>query len=222
MCEPRASLSTPPETSYIPPVSATSDTTLLSARALARLGRDLHRRGWLPATSGNLSARLPSGDVLITASGLHKGRLRPEDMVEVDPEGTPRAEGQRPSAETALHLQRYREGPSTGAVVHVHSPNATLISLRATGELRFRGYELLKAFPGVRTHDVELVVPIFPNDQDMRRLANVIERRRRHDPFYGYLIVGHGLYAWGDTLDDALRHLEAFDFLFHCKLMGGP
>lgn len=192
------------------------------ARALAEIGRDLHGRGWLPATSGNLSARLDNGNVVITASGLHKGRLDQSSFLEVDPDGAPVASDRRPSAETLLHLERYRANPSTEAVFHVHSPNATLISLRAEGELVLSGYELLKAFPGIDSHEARLAVPIFPNDQDMVRLSARIERHRRRTAFFGYLIAGHGLYAWGDSLDDALRHVEAFDFLFHCKLLGGP
>lgn len=189
------------------------------AAALVRLGRDFHRRGWLPATSGNLSARLDNGNIAITASGLHKGRLRPSDLLEVDLNGQALEPGRRPSAETALHLARYRADPSIQAVFHVHSPHATLVSRRHREALVLRGYEILKAFPGFDTHEAELVVPIFPNDQDIPRLSERVEAWRSAHPLYGYLIAGHGLYAWGASLDDALRHVEAFDFLFHCALL---
>ena len=39
-----------------------------------------------------------------------------------------------------------------------------------------------------------------------------------NEPIYGYLIAGHGLYAWGRDMAETLRHLEAFDFLFECEL----
>jgi len=35
---------------------------------------------------------------------------------------------------------------------------------------------------------------------------------------WGYLIDGHGLYAWGRDMPEARRHLEAFEFLLHCEL----
>jgi methylthioribulose-1-phosphate dehydratase len=35
---------------------------------------------------------------------------------------------------------------------------------------------------------------------------------------HGFLIDGHGLYAWGASIGDAMRHLEAFDFLLGCEL----
>jgi methylthioribulose-1-phosphate dehydratase len=35
---------------------------------------------------------------------------------------------------------------------------------------------------------------------------------------HGYLIGGHGFYTWGESVDAALRHVEAFEFLFECEL----
>ena len=37
-------------------------------------------------------------------------------------------------------------------------------------------------------------------------------------PLWGYLIDGHGLYAWGRDMAEARRHLEAFEFLLGCEL----
>jgi methylthioribulose-1-phosphate dehydratase len=39
-----------------------------------------------------------------------------------------------------------------------------------------------------------------------------------HPDCVGYLIRGHGLYTWGPRMADALRHVEAFEFLFECEL----
>jgi methylthioribulose-1-phosphate dehydratase len=36
--------------------------------------------------------------------------------------------------------------------------------------------------------------------------------------FWGYLIEGHGLYAWGRDMAEARRHLDAFEFLINCEL----
>ena len=35
---------------------------------------------------------------------------------------------------------------------------------------------------------------------------------------HGYLVAGHGLYAWGRNMKEAHRHVEAFEFLFDCAL----
>jgi methylthioribulose-1-phosphate dehydratase len=116
-------------------------------------------------------------------------------------------------------VQIYRRFTSAGAVLHPHSVNATLLSRLHRGHLVLRDYELLKAFPGVDTHAFELVVPNFSNDQDIARLANEVDAyMNSHTPVHGYLIAGHGFYTWGETVEDALRHVEALEFLFECEL----
>jgi methylthioribulose-1-phosphate dehydratase len=188
------------------------------ARELVDAGRFLFERGMVPATSGNLSARLADGSLAITVSGRHKGRLTEADIMRVDAEGHSLDE-RRPSAEALLHVQIYRRFNEAGAVLHPHSVNATLLSLLVHGQLVLQGYELLKAFSGVDTHDRSLIVPIFPNDQDMVRLAAAVDGwMDEHDQVHGYLIAGHGFYTWGRGVDEALRHVEAFEFLFECEM----
>ena len=201
------------------------DTTTEFARRAAELveaGRVLYAQGMVPATSGNLSARLSDGRIAVTVSGRHKGRLTPADIMPVDAEGRS-LDGRRPSAETLLHCQIYRRFPAARAVLHPHSVNATLLSMHSSGDLCLEDYELLKAFPGVDTHQCQVTVPIFANDQDIARLAGVVDawmdgRPDSEGPIHGYLIAGHGFYTWGETVEDALRHVEAFEFLFDCEI----
>ena len=61
-------------------------------------------------------------------------------------------------------------------------------------------------------------VPVFPNTQDMPELAAWVEAKLDEQPMWGYLIDGHGLYAWGRDMAEARRHLEAFEFLLGCEL----
>ena len=189
------------------------------ASELIEAGRFLHSRGWVPATSGNFSARINEGHFAITVSGRHKGELSEDDIMKVDRLGSPVATDKRPSAETMLHTALYNRYPMVGAVLHTHSVKATLLSRLSAGELVFEDYELLKAFEGVTSHEARIVVPIFPNDQDIPRLSLQVEHYLDHHPaVHGYLIGGHGLYTWGSTLRDTLRHIEAFEFLFECEL----
>lgn len=192
-------------------------------RALIDAGCELHARGWVPATSGNFSARLNEREIVLTVSGRHKGKLDETGLMRADLEGRPAGTDQRPSAETLLHTQLYKRYPEVGTVLHVHSVNATLISRAVqragTQDLVLAGYELLKAFPGCVTHATSMRVPVFDNDQDIARLAGRVDTwLDANDPVYGYLIAGHGLYAWGRDMAETLRHLEAFDFLFECEL----
>jgi methylthioribulose-1-phosphate dehydratase len=185
---------------------------------LSRAGRFFFERGWVPATAGNFSARLDGHQLIITASGRHKGELDAEGFLLVGLDGEVLSPGRKPSAETGLHLQLYRRAPELGAVLHTHSLHATLLSRLSPGGVVLEGYEVLKALPGVVTHEVRLEVPVFPNDQDIPRLAARVEDyMREHPGLPGYLIEGHGFYTWGRTVADARRHMEAFEFLFECE-----
>ncbi|PTQ69448.1 methylthioribulose 1-phosphate dehydratase [Pseudomonas sp. GV071] len=183
-------------------------------------GRFLYGRGWSPATSSNYSARLSATEALLTVSGKHKGQLGRDDVLATDLQGNSLEPGKKPSAETLLHTQLYQWRADIGAVLHTHSVNATVLS-RAThaNELVFEDYELQKAFSGIATHESQVRVPIFDNDQDIARLAAKVQPwLEQHPDCVGYLIRGHGLYTWGAQMNDALRQVEAFEFLFECEL----
>lgn len=193
---------------------------LLGVMALA------HHAGakdWVPATSGNFSVRIDATDCAITASGGDKGKLTRDGVIRAPIAGA----HVRQSAEAPLHYLMYRLSPEIGAVAHVHAQPSVLASLIHLPERRVRieGLELLKAFNGIETHDTHLDVPIFDNDQDMDALAHRVEKKLKADGLgFGFLLAGHGLYAWGRDATEALRHLDAFDYLFTLllKLRGIP
>jgi len=121
--------------------------------ALCATARWCYARGWVPATSGNFSVR--SGvHILITPTGLDKGALTPEDLLEINPEGVAVAGRGRPSAETGLHTVIYRARSGAHAILHAHSIWNTLLSGRfaSKGHVPLEGYELLKGLSGVTTH----------------------------------------------------------------------
>lgn len=190
------------------------------AQEIIEAGRFLYDRGWSPATSSNYSTRLSASEALLTVSGKHKGQLGPDDVLATDLDGNSLEPGKKPSAETLLHTQLYRWKPEIGAVLHTHSVNATVLSrLTLADSLVFADYELQKAFSGISTHESQVLVPIFDNDQDIARLAARVQPwLEQHPDCVGYLIRGHGLYTWGPRMSDALRQVEAFEFLFECEL----
>jgi len=182
--------------------------------------RELSDAGWTPATSSNFSMRLDDRHAAITISGRDKGKLTEADIMVVDFDGKAVGTNNRPSAETLLHTQLYRRFPDTGCILHTHSHNQTVASrlYAGAGHLRLEGYELLKAFAGNETHETEVLVPVLPNSQDMHTLAAQVDALLDSRPLWGYLIDGHGLYAWGRDMAEARRHLDAFEFLIGCEL----
>ena len=200
--------------SPMPPILSFAE----AAAGVIAMARFAGARGWVPATSGNFSVRMDDRRAALTATGTNKAELDEQGVIEAAITGPrhPRA-----SAEAPLHLARYGAAPAIGAISHMHSMAATILSRRhaRAGVLRLEGWELLKAFSGVTTHEVEIDIPIVPNDQDTDRLAALVEERLDGASVCpGYLIAGHGLYVWGATATETIRHMEAFDFLLAAQL----
>ena len=187
------------------------------ANLIAEAGYSLNARGWTPATSSNFSMRLDQKHCAITVSGKHKGRLQPNDVMVVDFEGNA-LDNRKPSAETLLHTQLYDWSEDIGAVLHTHSSTSTIVSLHWPADtITFSCYEILKAFPGIETHDTSLTLPIFDNTQDIPSLTGKVSDWLNQCPNTpAYLIRGHGVYTWGADMPSCERHLEALEFLLEC------
>jgi methylthioribulose-1-phosphate dehydratase len=187
------------------------------AQRLAGAGRRFDQRGWVLGTSGNFSA-VAGRDPLrlaITRSGAAKGELSADDILEIDANGAVVGGGGSPSAEARLHLEIVRHR-GAGAVLHTHSVWSTILSDRWASEngLAIDGYEMLKGLEGVTSHEHREWIPILENDQDMTRLADAVrETLSEHPACHAFLLRRHGLYTWGDTLPQAVRHVEIVEFL---------
>jgi len=192
--------------------------SITAAREIVEVGAFLSLRNLAPATSGNISRRIDGATIAVTRSGVDKGELVEQDVLVVDmasaiPGGA--------SAETMLHLALYRDRPAVGAVIHTHSLAAALLSSvhETQGELILQGLELLKALEGVTTHEARVSLAVFPNDQDIPRLAaRVSQELRRRPEAVAYLIAGHGLYSWGGSMPEARRHVVALEYLLTYEL----
>ena len=197
---------------------ASSDEFLEKTQHLIEAGRFIDSKGWVPATSGNFSARLSNGTIAITVSGKHKGRLDSDDIMLIDADGHS-LDGKKPSAETLLHTAIYRRFPDMHAVLHPHSLNSILISRLFKDEIVLNDYELLKALTNIDTHDARAVIPVFANDQDIPRLSEQVDRYMdNRGLIHAYIIAGHGFYTWGKSVQEALRHVEALEYLFDCEI----
>jgi methylthioribulose-1-phosphate dehydratase len=211
------------------PMSPGGDSHQPEIDALCATARWCYTRGWVPATSGNFSVRPIAADmgksaperIFITPSGLDKGTLQPDDLLEVDFEGRRVAGSGKPSAETGLHLVLYRARPGARAILYVHTVWNTLISARYAprGHVPIEGYEILKGLSGVTTHEHLEQVPVLLNSQDYSELASGMARALNEFPgAHGVLLSRHGLYTWGESVAEARRHLECLEFLFEIEV----
>jgi len=191
------------------------------ALQLAEVGRQCYARGWALGTSGNFSAvsRHDPLRLAITVSGVDKGTLSADEIVEIDDRGTVVAGSGKPSAEASLHVAIAR-ARGAGAVLHTHSIWGTILSdTAAGGGLEIEGYEMLKGLDGVATHEHREWLPILDNTQDWVAAVPHVESVLAERPdAHGFLIRRHGLYTWGRDLAEAKRQVEILEFLF--EVMG--
>ena len=190
-----------------------SDFRTAAVESLIRVSKELAERGWLRATSGNLSIRdTQTGTVYITRSGADKQRLQSDDVLTLSAHGEIVQGSGRPSFETAIHQAIYRS-VDAGAVFHVHTVYNNLVSRHTVdGGIEFHDHEMLKAL-GHWDEGARITLPVVPNYADIDRLAEAVAKVVSPS-VPAVLLARHGIYAFGETADAALRHLEAFEFLF--------
>ena len=191
-----------------------------AAREIIKAGNHLESLQLAPATSGNYSIRTDDNEMAITVSGTHKGRLELNQIMRADLSGNS-LDGNKPSAEILLHCLIYKLYPKVNAVLHTHSVACTVLTrLKANDDdITLSGYEMLKAFPDIDTHDTSVILPIFENTQDMAELSKRVNAYLgKHLETPAYLIRCHGLYGWGVDMDEAMRVIEATEMLLSTEM----
>lgn len=169
---------------------------------MVRVGRLMWERGYLAATDGNLSARLGSGRLLVTPSGLSKGFLSENDLLTIGLDGSPvpsyRGQGQRPSSEILMHLEVYRQRPDVGAAIHAHPPLATACSIAGVSLARCIIPEVIVSLGGIPT--AKYATP--GTDEVSESIRQAI---RDYDAL---ILAHHGSLTVGKTLWEAYMRLE--------------
>lgn len=198
----------------------TGDDKILAAELVETI-RFFAEKSWTPATSSNFSVRSSQipGHFLISRSGVDKSKFKLEDLILINTEGEIHPDFRKPevksSAETGIHTEIYKNFPNTNCVLHTHSVLATTLSYAQARnkEIIFEGLEILKGLEGNATHELQEVMPIVSNSQ---HIPDIMRELAPLGPKHGFLIAGHGLYAWGKDIPTAKRHIETFEFLFEC------
>lgn len=175
----------------------------------------LYDRGYVVSNDGNVSARTPRNTVLITPSGVGKGRMEPHMLVETDLEGHILSGDRHPSSEGKMHWMVYREREDVMAVVHAHPPISTAFAIcrrplkeRYLAELIVGLGEVpVTEFAMLSTDEVPDSVRPFVRDHSAVLLAN------------------HGALTWGPSLLSAFDRLEVVEqtakVYYYVNQMGG-
>jgi len=99
--------------------------------AVLAAAKDMLRRGLVEGTAGNISARRPDGNIVITPSSVDYADMVLEDLVLVDTDGAVLAakDGRSPSSEMKLHLACFQAFDDIGSVIHSHPVWATMFAI---------------------------------------------------------------------------------------------
>jgi L-fuculose-phosphate aldolase len=173
------------------------------AHEMIHVGRALLERGLTRGTSGNLSARTPTG-MLITPSAVPWNELQADGLIELslqpDEAGEPvvigddAARNLRPSSEWRLHASVLWARIDVGAVVHAHPPFATALSCLRR---RIPAFHYMVAAAG--GHDIPCApYATFGTAELAGAVAETLADRR------ACLMANHGMIALGSTPTDAL------------------
>lgn len=96
--------------------------------------RTMLERGYLKATEGNISVRVPGRELyVVTPSNYDYEKMRVEDICVVDFDGEhipdDSGTGLPPSIECGMHANVYRTRPDVNAIVHTHQPYASALAV---------------------------------------------------------------------------------------------
>lgn len=176
--------------------------------AIIEVGRRLYEKGLVAAAEGNISVRVPGGE-MVTASGLSKGFLTAEQIVFIDeqghaPQGAPAA-----SSETLMHTAIYRLRPDVQAIVHAHPPAATAF---AVAQIPLDAPILAESV--LLLGRVPVVAYQAPGTAD---LAHAVAQALGEG--HAALLANHGAITIGRTLTQAHHRMETLEHLARVLMM---
>lgn len=187
---------------------------------LCELLRLFYERGWVTGTGGGICALEGPGRLLLAPTGVHKERVRPEDLFVVDPDTgrilePPANAALRPS-ECGDIFRAVIARRGAGSVVHSHALAAVLVCDDAGDAVSIERLEMLKGIPGLSNNDRHLV-PVVDNTAREPELVVDVERVLDDERFRSAFAIGvrdHGAYVWGADAWEAKKHAEVYHFLF--------
>ena len=89
----------------------------------------MDRYGLVALSGGNVSLRMPTGEVIVTPSGMIYDEMVPEDMLVVDMDGNIIEGERKASVDTLALLYIFKHRPDINCVIHTHQPYATGLGL---------------------------------------------------------------------------------------------
>lgn len=169
------------------------------------LAKSLFDRGLTAGSSGNISARLDDGGLLVTPTGVSLGFLDPARLSHIDSSGR-LLEGNAPTKEMPLHMAFYDTRPDrTGAVVHLHSTHTVAYSMLPGVDVNSL-LPPLTAYSIMRLGRVALLPYFRPGDPAMGDAVRGLAGRRS-----AVVLANHGPVVAAKDLEAAVYAVEELE-----------
>ena len=175
----------------------------------------IYKKGFVSSTDGNISVKLPNGNILCTPTSVNKGEVKESHIVEVNPTGEVVYGIYKPSTEIKMHLFIYQRRDDVKAIIHAHPPFATAF---ATAGLSLEGYVLPEVI--VNLGKIPLAKYATPSTEEVP--LSIEPFVEKHDAF---LLQNHGAVTLGSSLKDAYFKMEKLEhyamIILLARILGG-
>lgn len=168
------------------------------------LGKSLFDRGLTMGSSGNISARLDTGEWLVTPTNACLGRLDPARLSRMAPDGR-HLDGDAPTKEVPLHTAMFDARPGDGAIVHLHSTHSVAVSMLPDVDPA-NVLPPLTAYSIMRVGRLALVPYHLPGDPAVADAVRGLAGKHA-----AVLLANHGPVVAGKTLEAAVYATEELE-----------
>ena len=179
---------------------------------ICRVGRSLFERGYVHATAGNISVRLPDGHgFLITPTDACLGLLQPDQLAHTDTVGA-HLSGPRASKTLALHRSIYAAEPEAQCVLHTHSTHLVALTLAGVW-LEACILPPITPYFVMKVGQVPLIPYHRPGDPAVADLvaASIAAARARGTPIRAVMLDRLGPNVWHESPAAACAVLEELE-----------
>jgi 3-dehydro-4-phosphotetronate decarboxylase len=171
---------------------------------MCTLAKSLFDRGLTHGSTGNISARLSGGGLLVSPTGTSFGRLDPARLSHFSADGQ-HVGGDKPTKEMPLHSAFYQTRNQTGAVVHLHSCHAVALSmLPDVNEDDFLPH--LTPYAIMQLGRVKLLPFFLPGDPAMGEAVKGLAGKRS-----AVMLANHGPVVAGKDIEAACNAIEELE-----------
>lgn len=187
--------------------------TIAQIQEFVRQAHRVGQAGLTICSSGNLSWRLPNGEVLLSGTGSWVPELTPDRVSVCDLATGQVLNGVKPSMESVFHMGVLRERPEMNVVLHFQSPYATAVACMKQRPDTFNFTAEMALHVG---EEIPMIPYLRPGSPALAQ--NVIDAMRTHN---SVMLLKHGQVVCGEDFDHAFERAMFFEMGCRIAVLNG-